>query len=187
MPVSFGLYKNFKTADFRDPGVIYGDYFVFNYKISDGNDLDIRFGFLNPNVSGYLGWGAQDRLTVNGVDVAFWAGDNTGTGTEMVYIDRSALFSVYPPITELEVDLRGFWYYTIGVNPIVVNMDAYQGGSMVESGISWENPTATNTFPAARSFTNTISFQTQNAQTQGQRIARSIIDFDTETVSYFAN
>jgi hypothetical protein len=188
MPASFGLYKNFKTSEFRDPGVIFGDFFVFKYQITDGSDLDIRFGILSPSgIIGYVGWGAQDRLTTtDGYTVAYWAGDNTGTGTEMVYIDKSAMLSAFPGTTAFEFDLRGFWYYTVGVNPIIISMDAYQGGTMINSGVSWANPTATNSFPAARSFTNNITLQTQNAQTQGQRISRAIIDFDTDIVSYFA-
>jgi len=186
MPVSFGLYKNFRTSEFRDPGILFGDYFVFNYNVSDGSDLDIRFGLLNPYVIDYVGWGAKERLTVNGVDIAFWAGDNTGLGRESVYISKSALLQVYPGLTTFQVDMRAFWYTTVGVNPVILNMDAYQGGTMVKSGFLWANPTATNRFPSSRSFPNTISLRTQNAATNGQRVARATIDFDAATIVYSA-
>lgn len=185
MPISFGLYKNFRASEFRDPAVLFGDYFVFNYKITDGRDLDIRFRFLSPFVSEYVGWGKQERITYNSRDIAFWGGDNTGTGQESVYINRTALFEQFPGITSLEVDLRGFWYTTIGANPVILNMDAYQGGSMQKTGFLWENPTATNRFPSSRSFANSLSFKTQNAASEGQRIARSIIDFNNASISYF--
>lgn len=186
MPVSFGFYKNFRSSIFRDPGILFGDYFVFNYNITDGSDLDIRFGFLNPFTSLYVGWGAQDRITYNGIDIAFWGGDNTGLGRESVYIDKSALFQAFPDITSFEVDLRGFWYTSVGNNPVILNMDAYQGGEMVKDGFLWENPTATNAFPSSRSFPNIMSLQTQNAQTNGQRIARALIDFEEATITYSA-
>jgi hypothetical protein len=187
MPVSFGFYKNFRSSVFRDPGITYGDYFVFNYNVTDGNDLDIRFRFINPYISAeYIGWGAQDRITANGNDIAFWGGDNTGLGRETVYIDRAALFRAFPGLTSVELDLRGFWYTTVGNNPVILNMDAYQGGKMVKNGFLWTNPTATNSFPASRSFPNTISFKTQNANSEGQRIARAIIDFDEEIITYYA-
>lgn len=188
MPVSFGLYKAFRTSEFIDPGVIYGDYFVFTYDVTDGNDLDIRFGFLNVGVTDYLGWGAKERITVNGIEIAFWAGDNTGLGTEMVYIDKAAYFQAFPSQVNIEVDLRAFWYGSSGANPVILGMDAYQGGEMVKSTTYPEflNPTATNTFPAARSFTNFISLKTQNAETNGQRVARATINFADQRVDYFA-
>lgn len=186
MPVSFGLYKNFRASEFRDPGVIFGDYFVFNYRITDGLDLDTRFRFLSPFVSEYVGWGKQERITYNGRDIAFWGGDNTGTGQESVYIDRTAFFEQFPSSTSLEVDMRGFWYTTVGANPVILNMDAYQGGSMKKNGFLWENSTALNRFPSARSFPNNLSFKTQNADSEGQRIARAIIDFDAASVTYYA-
>lgn len=187
MPLSFGFYKNFRTSEFRDPGIFFGDYFVFNYKISDGLDLDIRFGFLNPFVSEYVGWGKQERISYNGIDIAFWGGDNTGTGQESVYIDRRAYLRAFPGSTFLEVDLRGFWYTTVGENPVVLNMDAYQGGKMVRNGFLWENPTAINSFPSSRSFANFLSFKTQNADSEGQRVGRSIINFNNSTISYFSS
>lgn len=189
MPVSFGLYKNFRASEFIDPGVIFGDYFVFTYDITDGSDLDIRFGFLNVDVPGYLGWGANERLTANGIDIAFWAGDNTGLGTEMVYVDKAAFFQAFPSETDISVDLRAFWYGSSGANPVILGMDAYQGGAMVKSTTypEFTNPTATNSFPAARSFINYISLQTENAETQGQRVARATIDFTAQRVDYSAN
>ena len=186
MPFSFGFYKNFRTSEFRDPAVLFGDYFVFNYRITDGLDLDIRLGFLNPFVSDYVGWGKKERITYNGRDIAFWGGDNTGLGQESVYIDRRAFFDVFPNSTLFEIDLRGFWYTTVGENPVILNMDAYQEGKMIRSDFLWENPTALNKFPSSRSFANNLSFKTQNADSEGQRIGRAIINFETSTVSYFA-
>lgn len=187
MPTSFGFYKNFRSSVFVDPGIIYGDYFVFNYSISDGSDFDIRFRFLNPSVlTQYVGWGAQDRITVDGINIAFWGGDNTGLGSESVYVDKTALLTAFPGLTQFEVDLRGFWYTEVGNNPIILNMDAYQGGKMVRNGFLWENPTAINGFPSSRSFPTTNAFKTQNASSEGQRLARAIVDFDTDIITYYA-
>jgi hypothetical protein len=64
-------------------------------------------------------------------------------------------------------------------------MDAYQGGSMVKSGLLYTNPTAENEFPSSKSYAGTLTLRTQNTSTNGQRIARAIINFDNSTLSYF--
>lgn len=185
MPFSFGLSKNFRSSEFRDPAVLYGDYFVFNYRNTDGSDLDIRAAILNPVVPGYLGWGANSTLVVNGVTVAYWAGDQTGIGVESFYIDKAKMLQVFPSMTTIEVDLRAFWYGSIGSNPVILNMDAYQGGSMVDDGLSFSNPTAENEFPSSKSFAALLELKTQNTATNGQRLARALIDFDNSLLTYF--
>ncbi len=185
MPLSFGVAKNFRSSEFRDPAVQYGDFFVFNYSNTDGFDLDIRFGFLSPSISGYLGWGVNDVLSANGQNIAFWAGDSTTVpGKESVYIDKAKLLLAFPNITSFEVDLRAFWYGTPGVQPVVINMDAFQGGSMIIQNQTITNPTATNRFPSSRSIATTLTLSTQNTATSGQRLARATVDFDTDLLTY---
>lgn len=186
MPVGFGVYKNFRSSEFRDPALVFGDYFMFNYRITDGSDLDIRFGFLDPTVVGYLGWGANSSLSANGQTFAYWGGDNTGLGRESVYIDKAKFLLAFPGRTTIEFDLRAFWYGTVGNNPVIVNLDAFQGGTMINSNFTFINPTATNTFPSSRSFPNTLSLRTQNASTNGQRVARAVLDFDEDKVFYYS-
>jgi hypothetical protein len=184
MPFSFGLSKNFRSSEFRDPAVLYGDYFIFNYRNTDGSDFDIRAGILNPAVPGLLGWGANNTLVVNGITVAFWAGDQTGIGVESFYIDKAKMLQAFPSLTSIEVDLRAFWYGTVGTNPIIMNMDAYQGGTMIDDGLSFSNPTAENEFPSSKSFAKLLTLKTQNTATNGQRLARAFIDFDNSTLTY---
>lgn len=185
MPASFGLYKNFKFSELVDPAILYGDFFMYNYSISNGSDLDIAFKILTPNIDGYLGWGKQNTLSVGSDVIAYWAGDNTGLGSESVYIDKAKLLQAFPGTTYIEVDLRAFWYGTVGTNPVILNMDAFQGGSMVNDNFTFINPTATNAFPSSRSFANVVSTSSQNSSSIGQRVARSIINFNTKTINYF--
>lgn len=184
MPFSFGLSKNFRSSEFRDPAVLYGDYFVFNYRNTDGSDFDIRAGILNPAVPGLLGWGANNTLVVNGITVAYWAGDQTGIGVESFYIDKAKMLQAFPSLTTIEVDLRAFWYGTIGTNPIILNMDAYQGGSMIDNGLFFSNPTAINDFPSSKSYSAPLTLKTQNTATNGQRLARAVIDFNNSLLTY---
>lgn len=184
MPFSFGLSKNFRSSEFRDPAVLYGDFFIFNYRNTDGSDFDIRASILNPAVSGFLGWGANNTLIANGITVAYWAGDQTGVGTESFYIDKAKMQQAFPTLSSIEVDLRAFWYGTVGNNPIILNMDAYQGGTMIDAGTSFTNPTAENYFPSSKSFTAQLTLRTQNTATNGQRLARAVIDFNNSLLTY---
>lgn len=185
MPLSFGVAKNFRSSEFRDPAVQYGDFFVFNYSNTDGADLDIRFKIVNPVVSGSLGWAVNDVLTANGQNVAFYGGDGTTTpGKESVYVDKAKLLLAFPGITSFTVDLRAFWYGTAGLNPVVLNMDAYQGGTMTVNGVNYTNPTATNAFPSSKSIPAVLTLSSQNEATAGQSLALANVDFDADLLTY---
>lgn len=187
MPLSFGVAKAFRSSEFRDPGVVYGDFFVFNYRFSNGADLDIRASILDPSgTSGVLGWAKNDTITANGQTIAYWGGDNTtGSGRESIYIDKAKFLLAFPSANFIEVDLRCFWNAVQGTN-VIVSMDAYQGGTMIGDGeFGFENPTATNSFPASKSILRPITLKTSSTETQGERHSRAIINFATETISYF--
>jgi hypothetical protein len=189
MPTSFGVAKAFRSGEFRDPGVRYGDFFVFNYLVTSGADLDIRASLLDPTgTSAVLGWGRDNFISKNGVRFAYWGGDNTGVGVESIYIDRAKFLQCFPSATSFTLDLRCFWNAIIGTD-VIVSMDAYQGGQMVLNTIThtFSNPTATNTFPASKSIRRQIDFQSSNVETDGQRHSRVIVNFTTETITYFAN
>ena len=66
-----------------------------------------------------------------------------------------------------------------------MNMDAYQGGIMIDDGLSFSNPTADNEFPSSKSFTGLLTLKTQNTATNGQRLARAVIDFSNSLLTYF--
>lgn len=189
MPNSFGVAKAFRSGEFRDPGVKYGDFFVFNYLVTTGADLDIRASLLDPTgTSSVLGWGRDNVIVRNGIIFAYWGGDNTGVGVESIYIDRARFNLAFPSATSFTLDLRCFWNAVVG-DDVIVSMDAYQGGSMVLNTATrgFENPTAVNSFPASKSIRRTIQFQSSNVDTDGQRHSRVIVDFNAETINYFAN
>jgi len=189
MPTSFGVAKAFRSGEFRDPAITYGDYFVFNFEIFNGADLDIRVKLLNPTgTTETIGWGRDAVIRKSGTSFAFWGGDNTGVGRETFYVDRALFKSLFPTATQMEFDLRCFWNAIAG-DKVVIFMDAYQGGAMVlnTSTRVWENPTADNSFPASKSTQKTIELQTSNVETEGQRHSRVIINLSAETIQYFAN
>jgi hypothetical protein len=187
MPLSFGVAKAFRSGEFRDPAIVFGDFFVFNFEWNSGKDLDIRASIINPQVSGVLGWAANTSLSANGHTIAYWAGDNSETsGREAIYLDRAKYFLAFPSANSIEFDLRCFWNEQLGTN-VVVKMDAYQGGVMINDGnFGFSNPTARIAFPAPRSESRLISLRTSSSSTQGQRHSRALIDFNESRLTYFA-
>lgn len=184
-PLSFGLSQsNFTKRTFSDLSVQFGRYFVFEYQFTNGTDLDTRTGFIYPpigdesDMSRYVGWNRS------GNEFLYWGGDNTGTGFESCYIDKEQVLSAYPDTTYIEIDLRCFWYNTVGSNPVIIKTNIYTGGTMVKSGLyQWANPTATYTFPAVFSVGAVIT--DTNRQGNGQRAARVRIDFNNFTLTYY--
>ena len=74
MPTSFGVAKTFRSGEFRDPAVTYVDFFVFNFIMTAGSDLDIRANLLNPTgVNETIGWGRDNTMRHN-VTFAYWEG-----------------------------------------------------------------------------------------------------------------
>ena len=189
MPTSFGVAKAFRSGEFRDPAVTYGDFFVFNLIMTAGSDLDIRCKLLNPTgVNETIGWGRDNTMRHNNITFAYWGGDNTGGGRETFYLDRAQFLQAFPSATSFEFDLRCFWNAVSG-GDVITNIDAYQGGSMVLNTNTrvWENPTADNDFPASKSASKVITLQTSNVETEGQRASRVQVNLSAETIQFFAN
>lgn len=181
-PLSFGFARSQRNTSAADLAVQYGRYFVFEYQFTNGADLDTRTGFIYPAIGTtqddiYEGW---NRV---GNDFLYWGGDNTGNGFESCYIDKDQIFAAYPGITYIEMDLRCFWYGSVGSNPVIIKTNAYTGGTMVPSGYQWTNPTATYSFPAVYSVGKTIT--DTNRSGNGSRAARVRLDFNNFTLTYY--
>jgi len=182
-PLSFGFAKGQRNAGVADLAVQYGRYFVFEYQFTNGSDLDTRTGFIYPPIGAgnsntqYEGWNR------NGNTFLYWGGDNTGNGYESCYIDKQQVLTAYPEATYIEVDLRCFWYGSYGSNGVVIKTNAYTGGTMVQSGFQWINPTATYSFPAVYSVAKDI--QNSNRSGDGSRVARVRLDFTNFTLTYY--
>jgi hypothetical protein len=124
---------------------------MVTYEFTDGTDLDTRTRIVSPNVgqdtqNEYLGWSCQPQWPTSGTPYLTWSGDNTGIGFESVLVNLSVFSGSYPSATEILMDMRGFWYGTVGVQPVNVAATLWKGGTPVQSGYIWNNPTATNTY-----------------------------------------
>lgn len=159
------------------------DYMLLTYQFTDGVDLDTRTRIVTPNIgqdaqSKYIGWSVQSVWPTVGTPILDWGGDNTGTGFESVLVNLVAFKAAYPSATSIVVDLRAFWYNTLGVQPVNVAATLWKGGSPIEQGsagspaYSFTNPSATGTFSIA-SVGKTISLAptTDKNLSSGERVA----------------
>ena len=44
------------------------------------------------------------------------------------------------------MDMRGFWFFTVGTQPVKVAATLWKGGTPVKVGYIWTNSTATSTY-----------------------------------------
>jgi hypothetical protein len=167
------------------------DYMVLTYQFTNGRDLDQRTRIAIPNIgqttqSTYVGWGVQSQWPQSGTPIIKWGGDNTGTGVESVLIDINRFKVLYPSQTSFIVDLRSFWYGTLGTNPVNVSATLYKGGTMTgPTNFTFNNTTYTSK-TQVNSVSKTITSQTQSASTSGQRVATLLYDL-TSNIGTFDN
>lgn len=116
------------------------DFIVIEYYFSDGLDLDTRTRLLEPATYNDIGWARNDSRYDGWL---FWSGDNTGSGTESVYINIPAFKNRFPNESSFKLQCSAFWYSVRGSNPVKLKLTAYKGGSMVLSNYRWKNTTFT--------------------------------------------
>lgn len=165
------------------------DYILIEYYfISPGRDLDTRTRLIDPPSGTYNGWGWGQTADIT---LGQWGQDNTGTGYEAFLIKCVDIAAAYPDLTEILVDCRAMWYGTIGPDPVGLIVTLFRGGSMVPSGFTWTNPTATDTQQHTY-ISKVVSLYSQSGNDPGQRIGvlhYNIVNgggyFDiTDTTSY---
>jgi len=127
------------------------DYIMITYEFTDGQDLDTRTRIVTPDVgqdtqNEYIGYGCQSRWPLTGTQYLTWSGDNTAQGFESVLINLSQFSIQNPSITQILMDMRGFWYVTVGTQPVKVAATLWKGGTPVKVGYIWTNSTATSTY-----------------------------------------
>ena len=119
----------------------------FIWDNAGGVDLDTRVGILTniPYQLDYVGWCEWDNVpTTAGLPIddyyLVWGGDNTTSpGLEAVLLNFDKLVEDNPGLTEVELDLRAFWYDTINSGDFTLQFETYLGGSMQASGLDFIN------------------------------------------------
>ena len=110
----------------------------------NGTDLDTASEFVNSNIPGVDGNAVGWNCPGNGgaaSDVIHWAGDNTSSGNECVYIDMGAIKQQYgdalPKI--ITMSIYGTWFNTKANGGAQVQILAYKGGTMTQDGFNFVN------------------------------------------------
>ena len=194
-PLAFGIGKSRGTV--FDPAVFYCNFLVFNWNWTDGKDFDVIAEFIEPNFSGQVGARKGDKITNFDQSVTYmeWGGDNildTDNGYESILIDVPAILSAPGNNSpKIILDLRGTWYDQVGLNPIIISADGFQGGTPLKEGdtgnvpgFGFYNPTAVQTFENYKQSFGT-QIITTNRENDGQRVTRVEIDTSTFNMRYF--
>ena len=155
------------------------DYMVVTYQFDDGQDLDTRTRIVLPDIG-------QDTLPetigyhpglsyvyqyppLPASPILLGAGDNTGTGFESVLINLITYQAAYPSNNEILIDMRAHWFTTVGTLPVNIRAILWKGGTPIDNGFTFTNPTATST-----SFIETtpkVITATNESNDSGERIA----------------
>jgi hypothetical protein len=146
--------------------------------------LDARAKIILPNASqtipvGKRGTGQISRFPATGNAFLTWGGDTTGSTSEVVLVNFDAIKAAYPNETKIVIELKGVWgttgtspFYSPG-NPVKIDAYLWKGGTPVQSGTSFSNPTATETKTmSSAAVTVTANYYTAgNSDIEGDVIA----------------
>lgn len=149
------------------------DYLMIQYEFTDGIDLDTRTRVVTPDIGQdttieYIGFGANfcasggATYATNGIYplgsgsnfILKHGCDNTGQGFEAVLINLNNFTAAYPAENEITIDCRGWWFNTVGVNKVKLDLTLWKGGTIViptfdnnslPTHYTFTNPTATST------------------------------------------
>jgi hypothetical protein len=169
---------------------INADYYVIEYGFTTGQDLDTRTFLRDPVTEQFLGpvgWCKDNTIPTSGDSYPIvWGGDNTGTGVEAVLFDRPAYKELYPSSKTAVLSLNGNWYNIKG-DSVIISVEGFLGGEMVQNGYSWTNDTARRKWDKYAKHTSTSVYSNQAACIPGDFIIYLSIAIDTGKISYSAS
>lgn len=155
------------------------DYMVVEYFFDDGSDMDTMTYISNPSIMNndflnslpgdYVGTCATSnngpQYPNDGVRNPYliYGGDNTGVGTEAVLFDLTEYKIQRPFDSSFEITFTATWYGTPGVNPVKMKATLWKGGTPVQDGYTFVNPSATG-IRTVESNGKVITSNTQNCE-----------------------
>jgi hypothetical protein len=163
------------------------DYMVLTYQFTNGRDLDTRSRVALPNIGqttllSYVGWNRSAQWPTSGLPIIKWGRDNTGTGFESVYVNLIKFRQDYPNENSIVIDLRSFWFGTVGTNPVNVAATLYKGGTITgPTNYVFTNTTFTSKFDIS-SVSKVIT--STNRNDGGQRVATLTYNLTTNTGTF---
>ena len=158
IPVGSSIIINDNEIEFTNGGVVVTDYdyLVLRYIWTDGRDLDTDTRIINaenvPLINNLpIGWSRGTSVPTNSSitsSIMYWSGDNTGEASEehpqeenilitKKNINESEYYGELP--TNIQIELQGTWYSSVGNNPVKLEIMAYKGGVMTTEGYRYVN------------------------------------------------
>lgn len=123
------------------------DFLVFRYiwDSSAGTDLDSATEVVNSNIPNVdnkaVGYGCPGNAVPAVTNILKWAGDNTSSGEECVYISikdlRENHLDVLPEVTKFMA--YATWFGSKGTGNASFSLIAYKGGTMSQDGYNFVN------------------------------------------------
>lgn len=128
-------------TDIRDADIIVIRYY---WEESGGKDLDTMTELTNTGITDVDGQGVGFSGPGNSISqvtsILHWAGDNTSSGNEAVYIDLRDFLANNEVYSEfINVDVYATWYNTKGNGDFRMYVKAFKGGTMTKDGYNFVN------------------------------------------------
>ena len=124
-----------QSEDSTEELVFPADYLVITYQFdrNGGRDLDTKTEIVTPTHVGPLGFFHRSNLLHSaGLQ---WSGDNTGYGVESCVIDLTK----FGANDLVSVDCSAIWYSMKASGQMSLDIRAYDGGHMTQSGYQFRN------------------------------------------------
>lgn len=127
------------------------DYLVFRYfwGTEDGRDLDTSTGYINTGITFTdgktldelpVGWNMAGNYNTNAQSYLMFAGDNTQSGNECVYITMNTLVTHYDTLPDIvNIDVYANWFGSRLTGNCEFELTAYKGGAMAQDGYNYNN------------------------------------------------
>lgn len=117
----------------------------FHWTDSNGRDLDTATELVNSSIPGVdgqaVGWSCPGNGNATVSSILNWGGDNTGSGQECVFIDMAKMrrehFNQIPGVVDMSV--YGTWFGSKNDGGAEIEIEAYKGGTMTQSGYNFIN------------------------------------------------
>jgi hypothetical protein len=129
-----------------------------------------------------VGFGRSSQWPTSGTPIIRWGGDNQGTGYESVLVNLVKFRQDYPNETSVVIDLRAYWYGTVGTNPVNVAATLYKGGTITgPSNFVFTNTTFTSKYNIT-SVSKVIT--STNRNDSAERVATLTYNLTTNTGTF---
>lgn len=173
-----GGFSSHVLPDLGGGGGIF-DYYVIEYALSSGEDLDTRTSFLVPMIDEVIGWAQGDSIQ----DYLEWGGDNqSDTGVESAAFFVSNFTRDYPNQTVVEFDTRGMWFDEPGIN-VELRVVGFNGGTMIKDNLGgWVNDTSERTVIISEIVP--LTYASGTTSDPGERLRIIVIDLESGQINF---